>query len=127
MRIYLLLLLSAGIAIGQSNVQSTAITVTAGTEQYAKVTVCASALCSGGLTKDQIKANSNLNAATSWRMVDDGTTVIALFVSSGYTYTINRLFVGATQDECVVQAKAWGLTIPDAVLNPQNLPNIGAK
>lgn len=53
-------------------------------------------------------------ASDCWRLVHDGTNVIALFHSTGKTSTINNLFTG-TQDECNAQITALGLTVPPTI------------
>ena len=117
-RIALLLLLAS--AILAQTTQS--VTLTVSNRAYAVVTVCANALCTGGLGINQFKATVNVNPASSWRMVYEGTTATALFQSNGYTYTVYSLYVDTSKDACVAYAKANGITIPDAVLNPPVAP-----
>lgn len=45
----------------------------------------------------------------SWRLVHDGSTLVALFQSEGITATKNTLFEAATRDECIAEAQRLGL------------------
>jgi hypothetical protein len=98
--------------------QTQPIALTPGSAAFAVVTICANALCAGGLTRGQFKANVNTSTADSWRMVYNGTTATALFESTGYTYTVYSLYVDSSQANCVAFAAANGITIPPNVLNP---------
>jgi len=46
-----------------------------------------------------------------WRLVYDGTTVMALFESEGETWTINNLFCAETKQECLDYATQNGLSM----------------
>jgi hypothetical protein len=98
--------------------QTQPVVLTPGSTAFAVVTVCANALCSGGLTRGQFKANVNTSTADSWRMVYNGTTATALFESTGYTFTVYSLHVDSSQANCVAFAAANGITIPPEVLSP---------
>ncbi len=46
---------------------------------------------------------------TSWRLVHDGTDVLALFESNGFTETIHTLFEADTKEECEAEIGRLGL------------------
>jgi hypothetical protein len=50
--------------------------------------------------------------AVSWRMVYDGTQVLCLFESGGYTSTRNQLFEASTKNECYAEIARLGLVAP---------------
>lgn len=45
----------------------------------------------------------------SWRLVHDGSTLLALFQSEGITGTKNTLFEADTRNECIAEAQRLGL------------------
>ena len=103
------------------------VTLTPGTMDYAvaapqTLSSKNNSMRTGGTSVQQappdgsILANENVDVGLSWRMVDDGATVLALFQSEGTTSTINNLFCAGTKQECVDQAATAGLTMPDAIL-----------
>lgn len=47
--------------------------------------------------------------ALSWRLIHDGSAILALFESDGITETKNNLFEG-TQAQCITEANRLGLT-----------------
>ena len=113
----ILLLITTAVLIAFAQTQ--AVTLTAGSSAHAVVTVCANALCTGGLTMRQFKAQVNTNTASSWRLVYSGTTALALVQASGYTYTAYSRYVGTSQADCIAYATANGIAIPDALLATQ--------
>lgn len=46
----------------------------------------------------------------SWRLVHDGSNLVALFQSEGITSTKNTLFEAQTKDECIAEAQRLGLS-----------------
>lgn len=52
----------------------------------------------------------------SWRLVHDGSALLALFESGGVTATKNTIFEAATKDECVAEAQRLGLSGLDEAL-----------
>jgi uncharacterized membrane protein len=110
-----LLLLILAFCLGA---QTQTVKLKPGTNKYSVVTICANALCTGGLTSGQFAASVNTSTAQSWRMVYKGTTATALFQSTGYTYTVYSLHVDSSQANCIAFAKANGITIPAALLTP---------
>ena len=98
--------------------QTQVVKLKPGTTKYSVVTICANALCTGGLTSGQFAASVNTSTAQSWRMVYKGTTATALFQSTGYTYTVYSLHVDSSQANCIAFAEANGITIPAALLAP---------
>ena len=114
-RLAILIWTAAISAIGQTQ----AVKLTPSDTKYAIVSVCASAICAGGLTMGQFSATTNISPADSWRLVYNGATATDLFESTGYTYTVYSLYVGVSQADCVAYAAKHGITIPSAVLSPQ--------
>lgn len=53
----------------------------------------------------------NSTPELSWRLVHNGSEVLALFESVGITSTINRLFTG-TAAECQAEIERLGLASP---------------
>lgn len=45
----------------------------------------------------------------SWRLIHNGSNILALFQSEGITETKNTIFEGETRDECVAEAQRLGL------------------
>jgi hypothetical protein len=118
MRMLLIGILSLGYsAFGQTQATS-AVNLKPGSTGHAVITVCASALCTGGIPSGYFKATVNASPTLSWRLVYEGTTATALFQSNGYTYTVRGLYVGLSQADCVAFAATNAISIPSAVLNP---------
>ena len=60
------------------------------------------------------KTVNKTDNGTFWRLIHDGSDVIALFEASGITETINTLYIAATEDECQAEIARLGLTpLPD--------------
>lgn len=56
-----------------------------------------------------MEANKS-TSAKSWRLVHDGSTVVALFESEGTTETIHYLFEADTEKECLAEVERLSLS-----------------
>ena len=84
----------------------------AGSSRFALPKADIALIASPGRPVGSFFANVNTDAKKSWRMVYDEAKIYALFESTGYTYTINTLFIAATKEECIARAKKVGLAVP---------------
>lgn len=49
------------------------------------------------------KTVNKTDSGTFWRLIHDGTDVIALFEATGITETLSNMFIAATKDECLAK------------------------
>ena len=57
-------------------------------------------------------ANVNKDEGRSWRMVYTDKEILCCFESTGYTGTVNNLFVAETKQDCIEKAAKLGMEIP---------------
>lgn len=53
---------------------------------------------------------TTIGPAISWRLVHNGTEVLMLMESGGYTTTMHTVFEAATEAECLAEIDRLGLT-----------------
>ena len=59
---------------------------------------------------------TTIGPAVSWRLVHNGTDVLVLMESGGYTTTMHTVFEAATEAECLAEVERLGLTpLPEPV------------
>ncbi len=58
--------------------------------------------------------STTIGPEKSWRLVHNGTDVLVLMETSGYTTTINTVFEAATEEECLAEIARLGLNTSGA-------------
>ncbi len=73
------------------------------------------------VTKDKISARESL-PENCWRLAHDGAKALALFESTGYTWTRGNLFCATTEKECLDEIARLKLDYkPEAGKQPETI------